>query len=41
VEDALAVANIEDLSPGAIRAFLILEPGGESGVQTLEEVQRS
>jgi hypothetical protein len=39
VEDALAVANIEDLSPGAIRAFLNLEPSGEPGVETREEAQ--
>jgi hypothetical protein len=35
----LAVANIEDLSPGAIRAFLDLEHGGEPGVETLDEAQ--
>jgi hypothetical protein len=35
----LAVANIEDLSPGAIRAFLDLEHGGEPGVETLNEAQ--
>jgi hypothetical protein len=39
VEDALAVANIEDLLPGAICAFLDLEPGGKLGVQTLDEAQ--
>jgi hypothetical protein len=39
VEDAPAVASIEDLSPGAIRAFLDLEPGDEPGVEMLEEAQ--
>jgi hypothetical protein len=39
VEDALAVASIEDLSLGAIRAFLDLELGGKPGVEMLEEVQ--
>jgi hypothetical protein len=39
VEDTLAVASIEDLSSGAIRTFLNLEPGGEPGVETLEEAQ--
>jgi hypothetical protein len=35
----LAVASIEDLSLGAIRAFLDLEPGGEPGMETLEEAR--
>jgi hypothetical protein len=39
MEDALAVANIEDLSLGAIRAFLDLEQGGEPGMETLDETQ--
>jgi hypothetical protein len=33
------VANIEDLLPGAIRAFLDLEPGSEPGMETLDEAQ--
>jgi hypothetical protein len=37
VEDALVATNTEDLSPGAIRAFLDLEEGGELGVEMLEE----
>jgi hypothetical protein len=39
VEDALVVANIEDLSPGAIPTFLDLEPCGELGVEMLDEAQ--
>jgi hypothetical protein len=39
VEDAVAVANVEDLSPGVVRAFLDLEQRGEPGVETLDEAQ--
>jgi hypothetical protein len=39
VEDALEIAGIEDLSPGTIHAFLDLQPGGEPGVEMLEEAQ--
>jgi hypothetical protein len=39
VEEALAVTSIEDLSPGAIRAFLDLEQGGVLLVETLDEAQ--
>jgi hypothetical protein len=38
-EEALAVTSIEDLSPGAIRAFLDLEQGGLPGVEMLDEAQ--
>jgi hypothetical protein len=39
VENVVAVANVEDLSPGAVRAFLDLELRGEPGVETLDEAQ--
>jgi hypothetical protein len=39
VEETLTITSIEDLSPGAIRTFLDLEPGGEPEVETLEEAQ--
>jgi hypothetical protein len=39
IKEALAITNIEDFSPGAIRAFLDLEQGGVSRYQTMDEAQ--